>query len=179
MKINFNAPLTLVFALLTTLALGINTLSNGWFNSMFAFYFTSWLDPMMYLRLITYPFCHANFSHLLNNMMLFLVLGPILEAKYKPKRMIVAMLFTSVISGIAHLILAPRIGLVGCSGIVFMMIILASFAGNGKGIPLTFIFVFILYIGGQIISAIQVNNISELAHIFGALCGAYIGFKMR
>ena len=102
MKINFNAPLTLVFALLTTLALGINTLSNGWFNSMFALYFTSWLDPMMYLRLITYPFCHANFSHLLNNMMLFLVLGPILEAKYKPKRMIVAMLFTSVISGIAH-----------------------------------------------------------------------------
>lgn len=179
MKINFNAPLTLVFALMATLALGINTLSAGWFNSMFALRFTSWADPMMYMRLITYPFCHANMSHLVNNMMLFLVLGPILESKYKSKRMMIAMLFTSLISGIVHLIIASRVGLIGCSGIVFMMIILASFSGNGKGIPLTFIFVFILYIGGQIISAIQVNNISELTHILGALCGAYIGFKSR
>ncbi len=179
-KITYNAPLTLTFALLCALALGINFLSVGWFNQMFACYFTSWSDPMMYLRLITYPFAHADMSHLVSNMTLLLVLGPILEERYGAKMLGIAMVVTALVAGIFQIIFARGSALVGCSGIVFMMIVLASFGGaKGHGVPLTFIVVIIMYLAMQINSALQANNISEMTHVLGALCGAWIGFKFR
>lgn len=179
-KITYNAPLTLTFALLCALALGINFLSGGWFNHMFACYYTSWADPMMYIRLFTYPFVHANLSHLVSNMTLLLVLGPILEERHGAKMLGIGMMVTSAVAGLFQIIFAQGTALVGCSGIVFMMIVLASFGGaRGKGVPLSFIVVIVMYLAMQINSALQANNISEMTHILGALCGAYIGFKFR
>jgi membrane associated rhomboid family serine protease len=67
--------------------------------------------------------------------------------------------------------------LLGASGVVFMMILLASFTNFSKGeIPLTFILVLILYLGQQIMNSFESNNISEFAHIVGGFCGSLFGF---
>ena len=66
----------------------------------------------------------------------------------------------------------------GASGIVFMMIILASFVNIREGqLPVTVILVAVLFIGNEIVSgAISKDNISQLSHIFGGLCGGAFGF---
>ena len=43
-----------------------------------------------------------------------------------------------------------------------------------------FILVFVLYVGGEIISGITLkDNISQLTHIIGGVCGALLGISMR
>ena len=71
--------------------------------------------------------------------------------------------------------------LLGASGVVFMMIVLSSLAGAQEGrIPLTLILVVIFYIGGEVINGVfQQDNISQMAHIIGGLCGAVIGFILE
>ena len=47
-------------------------------------------------------------------------------------------------------------------------------------IPITLILVFVLYVGGEIISGITLkDNISQLTHIIGGVCGALLGISMR
>jgi uncharacterized membrane protein YdcZ (DUF606 family) len=65
----------------------------------------------------------------------------------------------------------------GASGVVFMMILLASFTNFNKGeIPLTFILVLILYLGEQLFTSLKTENISRYAHIVGGFCGSLFGF---
>jgi uncharacterized membrane protein YdcZ (DUF606 family) len=65
----------------------------------------------------------------------------------------------------------------GASGVVFMMILLASFTNFSEGeIPLTFILILILYIGREVFNSFRQDNISEFAHIIGGLCGSLFGF---
>ena len=69
----------------------------------------------------------------------------------------------------------------GASDVVFMMIMLASFTSFAKNeIPLSFILVFILYIGGQFFNfgTLQHNGISVAAHIAGGLCGSLFAFLL-
>ena len=70
--------------------------------------------------------------------------------------------------------------LLGASGIVFAFILLSSFTCMKDGkIPLTFILVVIIYIGGQIYQGIFVkDNVSNLTHIIGGGVGSALGFAM-
>ena len=70
--------------------------------------------------------------------------------------------------------------LLGASGIVFMMILLSSFGGVRNGtIPTTLILVAIFYLGDEIWNGIFVqDNISQLTHIIGGLCGTVFGFAL-
>ena len=46
-------------------------------------------------------------------------------------------------------------------------------------IPLTLILVVVLYLGGELVDAVSVrDNVSQLTHIIGGLCGAGFGFAM-
>ena len=76
------------------------------------------------------------------------------------------------------MIFMPHTALLGASGIVFMMIILAS-AVNLKdgGIPLTMILVILIYLGKEFWAQFTTHdNISHVTHIVGGLCGAFFGF---
>jgi GlpG protein len=65
----------------------------------------------------------------------------------------------------------------GASGIVFMMILLASMANmKSREIPLTFIAVAIIYLGGEVVRSFRNDNISQLAHLVGGAAGAAFGF---
>ena len=85
-KITWNSPVILSFALISLIALGLNTITNGTTNYLiFSVYGGSLLNPLFYLRLFTHVLGHADLSHYMNNMLLFLLVGPMLEEKYGSK----------------------------------------------------------------------------------------------
>lgn len=177
----FNSPVVLSFALVSLLLLIIdNTFGGRIIPRYFSVYRSSLADPFTYLRFFTHVLGHASYSHYLNNMLLMLVVGPSLEEKYGSDRMIFAIAMTALATGVAQFLLFPRTALLGASGVVFMMIVMSSYAGARNGeIPLTLILVFVLYVGQEVFDAIfKSDSISQLSHIIGGICGAAIGFVM-
>ena len=109
-----------------------------------------------------------------------LLLGPTVEDRFGSWNTLWAILVTAFVTGLVYFIFFPGSALLGASGIVFMMILMASFGGARNGvIPITTIFVAVFYLGGELWNAIfQQNNIAELAHIVGGLCGMLMGFAL-
>ena len=58
-----------------------------------------------------------------------------MEEKYGSLPLLKGILLTALISGILQCALFPRTALLGASGIVFMLIMLASLSGFSGGIP--------------------------------------------
>ena len=179
--LQYNAPATLTFSLLCLFVLFLDFITDG--NStvkLFCVYRSSWSDPLSYIRIFTHVMGHADFSHLTGNLVLMLVVGPALEERYGSGSMWWAIIVTAFMSGIIQCLFFPGTALMGASGIVFMMIIISSLGGMRGGIPITLILVFIIYIGGEIYNGITTNdNISQITHIVGGICGAIIGIGMR
>ena len=177
-RIRFNAPVTLTFALLSLGALLLGNATHGKSTELlFSTYRAKLLDPLMYLRLFGHVLGHANWSHYIGNMTLILILGPILEEKYGSANFLEMICITAGITGIIHNIFFPKVILLGASGIVFMCIILASAVSfKGGEIPITLILVFVIYVGGEIMDAVsKKDNISQLGHIIGGMCGGAYG----
>ena len=115
-------------------------------------------------------------NHLIGNFAFILLLGPILEEKYSSTSLFGMMLATAFITGLLNALFSPAY-LLGASGIVFMMILLASFTNIRDGdIPLTFILVVALYIIREVITSFQTDSIAQFAHIAGGACGSLFGF---
>ncbi|MBQ5335152.1 MAG: rhomboid family intramembrane serine protease [Oscillospiraceae bacterium] len=181
-KFQYNAPVILTFTLIALLALLINNLTNGWANLyIFSVYRTKLLNPMQYVRLFTHVIGHADYAHLINNFTMILLVGPMLEEKYGSKVILKMILFTACITGIIQIVFFPNVRLLGASGILFMLILLSSFANFRKGrIPLTLVFVAVIYLAGEIVAGLSNSddNVSHLAHIIGGLCGTAFGWFM-
>lgn len=89
---------------------------------------------------------------------------------------------TALITGILQMIFFPNVALCGASGIVFMLIMLSSFASarSDDGIPLTLILVGVLYIGSEIVTGLPVrDNISQFGHVIGGVCGGSFGYFLK
>lgn len=178
LTLNYNAPFSLTFALISLIVLIIDQISAGRANDLlFSAYRFSPASPLGYIRLITYVLGHANVWHYISNITLLLVLGPALEERYGSLNVLLMTVVTALITSLIHIAFFPYYAILGASGIVYMMILLSSIGSfKGDGIPLTLIFVFIVYIGGEIYNAIAVpDNVSQLAHIVGGICGSVIG----
>ncbi len=136
-------------------------------------------NPFHWFRIFSHGLGHANWSHLLGNLTLILLLGPLLEEKFKSLPLLFMMLITVGVTGILNILFFPS-GLLGASGIAFMMILLSSFSSKkGNGIPLTFILVALLFLTREFSNMFQNNQISEFAHIIGGILGALFGFLKR
>ena len=62
-KITWNSPVILSFALISLIALGLNTATNGATNQLlFSVYGGSLLNPLFYLRLFTHVLGHVNLT---------------------------------------------------------------------------------------------------------------------
>ena len=87
---------------------------------------------------------------------------------------------TAFASGLVQFIFFPGTALLGASGIVFMMIVLSSLSGMRDGaIPLTLILVVVLYLGGEVVDAVSSqDDVSQLTHIVGGLCGGAFGLTV-
>ncbi len=180
-KISYNAPVSLTFALLALVAMVLGGVTNGWTTShLFSVYRCSLGDPLAWFRFFGHVLGHSGYAHYIGNIVLILVLGPNLEDRFGSWNVLWAILFTALISGLVQFIFFPGTALLGASGIVFMMILLSSFGGVRNGIiPITLILVAVFYLGGELWDAIFVNdNISQLTHIIGGLCGTFLGFAL-
>lgn len=177
-RIKYNAPVTLTFALISLGALLLSIATDGKTNiTFFSTYRDKLTHPLMYLRLFTHVLGHANWAHYSGNMMFILILGPILEEKYGSRNLLEMICITAFITGVINNIFFPDVRLLGASGIVFMFIILASAVSFKAGeIPITLILVFVIYVGQEIATGItSKDNISQLGHIIGGICGGLYG----
>jgi membrane associated rhomboid family serine protease len=186
MRIRYNAPTTLSFTLLSGLVLLLSgtimpSLTADWFSTPAPFHSNRLQD---YVKLVSHAVGHASVEHYISNFSFILLLGPILEASYGSLAVLLMMLATALVTGLLQVCFFPSTILLGASGIVFMMILLASFTNFNKGeIPLTFILIMIIYLGREVFNAVaskvspgQAGNISQFAHIIGGLAGSFFGF---
>jgi rhomboid protease GluP len=181
-RIEYNAPVVLTFTFLSLAALLLGQLTRDWTTwHLFSVYRAPLSQPLTYLRMFTHVLGHAGYSHYMGNMMLLLVIGPPLEERYGSRRLLFCVLVTAFVSGVVQFSFFPDTALLGASGIVFMMIILASLSGiHTGGIPLTLLLVVVLYLGGELVDTFAAqDNISHLTHLIGGGCGALLGFAMR
>lgn len=174
LRITYNAPVVLTFALASV---GVFILMNAVESARY--WFVAWpqmVDTRSYVGFVSHILGHGSWEHLLGNFMLILLLGPILEERHGSGQLLFMIILTAIITGFANLLFGGTF-LLGASGIVFMMILLASMANvRGGEIPLTFIAVAILYMGGEIVQSVREDNISQMAHLVGGLAGAAFGF---
>lgn len=173
----YNAPVTLTFAAVSFLVLIIGYITGGKSTSLFFEVYRSKISIAWFIRLFGHVLGHSSLSHYAGNMTLFLLLGPVLEEKYGGATLLEAFGIVAVISGLVNIILFPGTALLGASGLVFMMIILVSASDLRHGeIPITMILVVLIYLGSELWNMIAVkDDISQLTHIIGGLCGAVFG----
>ena len=180
MKIKYNAPTTLTYSFLCTLVLILDqTLFHGITRTFFTVPNATQFDlfkPLNYLRLFTHIAGHADWNHLMSNLAYILLLGPMLEETYGSFIMVLMIIVTGFVTGVLNACFFPH-PLLGASGVVFMMILLASFTNHEKNdVPLTFILIVILYLGREVLNAFKGDDISQFAHLAGGLCGSLFGF---
>ncbi|MGE3454577.1 MAG: rhomboid family intramembrane serine protease [Kofleriaceae bacterium] len=173
LRITYNAPVVLTFTIAAVLVFLLPQETRvHWFAAHPRF-----VDAGSYIGLFSHILGHGSWDHLLGNFMLILLLGPILEERHGSVSLLVMMLITALVTGLINVAFSDNV-LLGASGIVFMMILLASTANIRQGeIPLTFIAIAVIYLGGEIYRAVTSDdNVSRMAHLIGGCAGAMFGF---
>ncbi len=181
-RLQYNAPVILTFVLLSGVVLFLDALTGGiTTDKLFCVYRSSPLDPLSYVRVFLHILGHGNFDHYASNMLMILVLGPMVEERYGTRNTLFLFAVTALVTGLLHSILSPQTALLGASGIVFMLIFLASLSGMQKHkIPLTLLLVAGLYFGQEIYHGLfRADNVSQLTHIVGGCCGVVLGTFLR
>jgi len=184
MKIKYNAPTVLTFAFISAIVLILSqtvahSLTEQWFLVPGREGFSA-RSPRNWITLFTHVLGHANWPHLVSNFSFILLIGPILEEVYGSVSLFIMIVITALVTGVLNVVFFSS-GLLGASGIVFMMILLASFTNFSRGeIPLTFILVLLLYLGRELFNSFAGDpagaNISQFAHIVGGFIGSLFGF---
>lgn len=181
-KITWNSPAVLGFAFLSGAALLINTVSRGSANALlFSVYRSSFIDPLTYVRLFTHVLGHANLTHYMNNMLILLLVGPLLEEKYGTRRMIQIYLAVALVTGLIHIAFFPSTGLLGASGIDFALILLSSITAHRQNqIPLTLVLTVLIYCGQQLYDGLFLRDqVSQLSHLIGGAIGMTFGLRKK
>ncbi len=179
MKLKFNSPVILTFSLICVAVFFLDKIMVGTLMPYFALGHVSMSNPISLMTLFTHVLGHGSIEHLLGNLTFILLIGPIVEEKYGDRRTLVMIILTALITGILNLIFFHT-GLMGASGVVFMLILLVSFTNTKSGeIPVTFILVALLFIGKEVIQSLNTDQISQFAHIIGGVCGSIFGFINR
>ena len=182
LKLTYNSPVILTFSIIRLVTLLVDTLTQGGSNRLlFGCYgHANLLDPLTYLRMFSYVFGHANFAHFAGNITMLLLVGPIVENHYGSWNTVIMMAATALAGGLLNMFFFDT-GILGASGLVFLMIILSAFTSMKKGeIPLTLILIAAIYLGQEIYSGIAVNdNVSHFGHLCGGVSGVGFGIAFH
>jgi GlpG protein len=175
LRISYNAPVVLTFTIAAVIAFVITQTApstQAWFVA-----YPRLGDAHAYVGLFSHILGHASWEHLLGNFMLILLIGPILEERHGSMTLLFMILVTALMTGLSALVFSNGL-VMGASGIAFMMILLASLANvRGGEIPLTFLVVALIYMGGEIVHSLRNDDhISHMAHLVGGSVGAAFGF---
>ena len=175
----YNSPVILTFALLSLLALALGKLTGGWTTqNLICVYRSPLTDLLTYPRFFLHVLGNPDFAACCTNIVIMLAVGPMAEERFGSKRLLLAIAVTALVTGLVLWFFFPNAALMGASGVVFMLIVLASFAGvRGGTIPLTLILVLALYLGGEIVQAVTGEaGLQQLTHIAGGVVGVIFGF---
>lgn len=178
MNIQYNSILILSYFFICFLALILNWITKNNSNRLlFSSYRNSLLSPLTYVRLVTHSIGHSNWSHFMNNFLYILLIGPMIEEKFGTISLLKMMIITSFVIGVFNFIFSKR-GIIGASGIVYMLITLSSAVNLESGkIPLSLILVCLFFVINEIISSIfKKDNVSHISHFIGAVCGIVFVF---
>ena len=172
-RITYNAPVVLTFTFAAVVAYLLPDSLHEWFASYPSFKY----GAHTYVGLFSHILGHGSWEHLLGNFMLILLIGPILEERHGSYSLLAMILITALVTGLINVAVGSH-PLLGASGIVFMMILLASTANIKQGeIPLTFVAIAVIYLGGEVYRAVRSDDqVSHMAHLIGGLVGAAFGF---
>ena len=126
-RITFNAPMTLGFALLCFSATLLGVLSSGKITEVFFMtYHSSLANFMTYVRFFTHVLGHEGWEHFIGNASYLLLLGPMLEEKYGSKTLLEVIGITALATGLINYVFFWDIALCGARGVVFAFIVLSS-----------------------------------------------------
>ena len=149
-RIQYNAPVTLSFALISLAALLLSQVDGGWANThLFSVYRCAWGDLLALPRLFLHVLGHASYSHYLNNMLLILALGPGLEDKYGSRSLLLCILITAFVTG-------------------GLMVLGLKYGWSEEGDA----------VGKDLMNRKAQEFVSQLSHILGGLCGGEFGFLL-
>ena len=175
MKIKYNSPVILTYTIIC-IAVLLLSFSNGVARLFTSPASLSFFDPLFYFRLISYAVGHAGWPHLMGNLMVILLIGPLIEEKYGSARLLEMFFITAFTTAILNAAIFSN-SLVGGSGLAFMLILLSSFSNiKSREIPLTFIIIAVLFIGNEVVASLKVDRISQFSHLAGGFTGAFYGF---
>ncbi|MBR1638923.1 MAG: rhomboid family intramembrane serine protease [Treponema sp.] len=151
-------------------------------------------QPLSYLRLFLYVFGFSSPHLLVTDLIFIMLLGPAIEERYGSVVIGIMMAVSALFAGVLNACFC-KTSLRGASCIIFMLIFLNSFMSlSKKKIPLSFIFVVILYIvreffeksagaggtggvsGAEGLSGGAAGLVSILICIAGGLCGSLFAF---
>lgn len=181
-RITMNSPAVLWFVFACFVATLLGEVSKGKITQLlFMSYRSSPKNPLTYLRLFSHVLGHADFGHFVGNAAYLLLLGPMLEEKYKTDMLLTILAATALITAAVNIAFFPDVAICGASGIVFAFIMLSHFAGFRSGeIPLSLVLATLFILGQQVVEGIFVaNQVSNLSHIVGGLVGAAFGYGIH
>jgi rhomboid protease GluP len=180
-RIDYNAPFCLTFALAAMVVYVSAIFTGGWTLSH---WFSipggaSFGDFTTYPRLLLHVLGHGSAEHLFANIIVFLLVGPMLEEMYGPALLALLALVTAIVTGLIMMLFFTG-NLAGASGVVFAFIILSSFANAKSGtIPVTFLLISLIFLGGEVMRALSgEDQIAQFAHLVGGGLGGFAGFFM-
>lgn len=178
-RLDYNAPIILTYFFICLIILIIDKLCKRKCSKTF---FTTYKrdslrNPLTYFKLISHSLGHLDWDHLYSNFIKILLIGPLIEEKYGSINLLIALALTSLIIGIVNKLFGKG-GILGASGIAYMLILLSSFVNmeNGK-IPITLTLIILFFVVDEVIKLLrrEKDGVSHLGHITGAICGIVFG----
>ena len=157
---------------------------SGWFALP-----AIWWETLSFGKLFTYMFIHANFNHLLVNMIGLFFIGPAVERTMGSYRFMILFYLSGILGGLGWSLLAlPGTYCVGASG--GLMGTLGAFAALYPNARLLLWFIFpvrawVLVLGlalwelSETISAPRIGGIANAAHLMGGIAGFSYAFAWK
>lgn len=195
-RILFDAPVTIVFVLLGIAVFFANIFMK---DSLIPLLFTcrslkasvpetafNFKNALDYARLILHVFAYIDFTHLLLNAVLLLLMGSILEERYGSLMLFLMIFIAALVSGVLTAC-APVQPFSGSDSIVFMMIILLSLTALAKRtVQVSWLLAFIIFIAYKVyghtssgianLSALVQENLTLFINLAAGICGSLAGF---
>lgn len=149
-----------------------------------------WSEPW---RFITHQFLHADFGHLLGNMIVLLVAGPFAEAGLGRFKFLLGYLVGGAVAGAVHLLLAPG-SLIGASGAISGAMAMVAVLYGTRKVPV-FYWIFVYFATARIpalallpvwianelyqLASQSGSRIAYTAHLGGFIAGAVIAWLLK
>ena len=102
-NVHFDAPVIIGFVLLSALVMIINMMTNGESTkAAFSVYQSDYHSIGFYIRLFGHVLGNASWSDYLRNTLYILVLGSMLEARFKSVNMLIMIIVTAFVTGLIY-----------------------------------------------------------------------------